>query len=84
MRHGTTSLLCSDCAEEKAYDKGIAEGRRLATAAIVADLRAMAEKSRVGASPVAGALRAMADRYERGEHESQTLQQAVAEFREGT
>lgn len=73
----------SDAVERLA--EGIAEGRRLERAAIVADLRrkadivsAMASRDAHAVSvarysvSVARALRERADRYERGEHEEGT------------
>jgi ribosomal protein L16/L10AE len=46
-------------------EEKLAEGRRLATAAIVADLRTWGKKF----TDHAATLKMAADRYERGEHE---------------
>jgi hypothetical protein len=54
------------------YDRGIAEGRRLERAAIVADLRAMAPTFRGATLAYRDALEWTADRIERGEHEEAT------------
>jgi hypothetical protein len=71
--------ILSEIEEEAAYARdvakklAIAEGRRLATAAIVADLRAMAVLcSSAGEERISIYVDGLADRYERGEHEEGT------------
>ena len=63
---GVVSPQDCDCDWCDMWRRGVAEGRRLERAAIVADLRAFAD----GLNESTQALfRVAADRYERGEHE---------------
>jgi hypothetical protein len=83
-RHNVPLTSCADPAQiakavvDEAVSRGVAEGRRLATAAIVADLRRKADivsamsTRDAHAVSVARALRETADRYESGEHEEKT------------